>query len=52
MDDVAAAILLKIAVDNNGQLKAKISQVDLTKEPDGIEKILIPWWRSFGKVQN
>jgi hypothetical protein len=51
MDDVAAAILLKIAVDHNELLKAKIKQVNPTSDPQGFEKVLVPWWRSF-KSQN
>jgi hypothetical protein len=47
MDDIAAAILLKIAVEQNEQLKAEVKRVDLTTNPKGLEDLLVPWWRSF-----
>ena len=49
MTDVAAAILVQVAVENNEQLKAKIAQADVSQDVTTLETILLAWWRSFRK---
>jgi hypothetical protein len=47
MDDVAAAILLQIAVENNPALKAQVAQANVAIDPTGLQKMLVQWWKTI-----